>query len=99
MANLSLGKAFALTSDGSGEYFIALSQTIISAGTAFISAGQSSSGIDVVIGGTLVVCQAEPPSRRPSAVARAALAAPNPKHPSTKWPTTKLRKSILALPP
>ena len=38
------GKAFALTSDGSGDYFIALSQTIISAGTAFISAGQSSSG-------------------------------------------------------
>jgi hypothetical protein len=32
-----------------------LSQTIISAGTAFISAGQSSSGIDVVSGGTLVV--------------------------------------------
>jgi autotransporter passenger strand-loop-strand repeat protein len=49
------GKAFALTSDGSGDYFIALSQTIISAGTAFISAGQSSSGIDVVSGGTLVV--------------------------------------------
>ena len=48
-------KAFALTSDGSGDYFIALSQTIISAGTAFISAGQSSSGIDVVSGGTLVV--------------------------------------------
>jgi hypothetical protein len=33
------GKAFALTSDGSGDYFIALSQTIISTGTAFISAG------------------------------------------------------------
>ena len=48
-------KAFALTSDESGDYFIALSQTIISAGTAFISAGQSSSGIDVVSGGTLVV--------------------------------------------
>lgn len=33
------GKAFALTSDGSGDYFISLSQTIISTGTAFISAG------------------------------------------------------------
>ena len=29
------GKAFALTSDGSGDYFISLSQTIISTGTAF----------------------------------------------------------------
>ena len=40
------GKAFALTSDGSGDYFIALSPTIISAGTALISAGQSSSGAE-----------------------------------------------------
>jgi autotransporter passenger strand-loop-strand repeat protein len=37
------------------DYFIALSQTIISTGTAFISAGQTGSGIDVVSGGTLVV--------------------------------------------